>query len=137
MGFDSDTPSIFQKQIDFIQKSGIVTAMVGLLQAPSGTELYRRLKKEDRLREEISGDNVDGSTNIIPRMDLQVLKDGYSQMMMKIYSPNLFYERIRNFLREYNPGGAPPILSGQNWRPFSNRSIYWGSGARNGSITGD
>ena len=37
VGFDSDTPSIFQRQIDFIQKSGIVTAMVGLLQAPPGT----------------------------------------------------------------------------------------------------
>jgi len=123
VGFDSDTPTIFQKQIDFIQKSGIVTAMVGLLQAPSGTELYRRLKKEDRLREEISGDNVDGSTNIIPRMDLQVLKDGYSQMMMKIYSPNLFYERIRNFLSEYNPGGAASHFEWAELEAFF-KSIY-------------
>ena len=48
VGFDSDTPSIFQRQIDFIQKSGIVTAMVGLLQAPPGTQLYERLKREGR-----------------------------------------------------------------------------------------
>ncbi|MCJ7737737.1 MAG: B12-binding domain-containing radical SAM protein, partial [Anaerolineae bacterium] len=57
VGFDSDTPSIFQRQIDFIQKSGVVTAMVGLLQAPFGTQLYERLKREDRLVEEMSGDN--------------------------------------------------------------------------------
>ncbi len=69
VGFDSDTPSIFQRQIDFIQKSGIVTAMVGLLQAPPGTRLYERLKREGRLREEITGDNVDGTTNIVPRMN--------------------------------------------------------------------
>ena len=123
VGFDNDTPSIFQKQIEFIQNSGIVTAMVGLLQAPFGTELYHRLQKEDRLREEISGDNVDGSTNIIPRMDLQVLKDGYSQMMMKIYSPNLFYERIRNFLREYNPGGAASHLEWVELEAFF-KSMY-------------
>ena len=123
VGFDSDTASIFQKQIEFIQKSGIVTAMVGLLQAPPGTELYRRLKKEDRLQEEISGDNVDGSTNIIPRMDLQVLKDGYSQMMMKIYSPNLFYERIRNFLREYNPGRTASHFERAEMEAFF-KSIY-------------
>jgi radical SAM superfamily enzyme YgiQ (UPF0313 family) len=107
VGFDSDTPSIFQAQIDFIQKSGIVTAMVGLLQAPSGTDLYRRLKRENRLVEEMSGDNVDGTTNIIPKMDLGDLKNGYRQMMMKIYSPTFFYERIRNCLREYNPGTIP------------------------------
>jgi len=46
VGFDHDSPSIFQQQIDFIQKSGIVTAMVGLLQAPLGTRLYERLQKE-------------------------------------------------------------------------------------------
>ena len=45
VGFDTDEPSIFQRQIDFIQKSGIVTAMVGLLQAPQGTKLYNRLEK--------------------------------------------------------------------------------------------
>jgi len=44
IGFDSDTPSIFQRQIEFIQKSGIVMAMVGLLQAPPGARLYERLK---------------------------------------------------------------------------------------------
>lgn len=43
LGFDSDSPSIFQKQIEFIPNSGIVTAMVGLLQARPGTRLYERL----------------------------------------------------------------------------------------------
>ena len=68
VGFDSDSPSIFQRQIDFIQKSGIVTAMVGLLQAPPGTKLYERLKKEGRLQGLFSGDNADGTTNIIPKI---------------------------------------------------------------------
>ncbi len=65
VGFDSDTPAIFQQQMDFIQKSGIVAAMVGLLQAPYGTQLYERMKREGRLTDEMSGDNVDGRTNII------------------------------------------------------------------------
>ena len=55
VGFDHDRPSIFQRQIDFIQKSGIVTAMVGLLQAPPGTRLYERMKKEGRLARGIVG----------------------------------------------------------------------------------
>ena len=68
VGFDSDTHSIFQRQIDFIQESGIVTAMVGLLQAPAGTRLYERLRREGRLLGRMSGDNVDGTTNIIPKL---------------------------------------------------------------------
>lgn len=103
VGFDNDSPSIFQQQIDFIQKSGIVTAMVGLLQAPLGTRLYERMQKENRLIDEFSGDNVDGSTNIIPRMGIEPLKEGYRRILSHIYAPNYYYERVRTFLREYQP----------------------------------
>ena len=103
VGFDNDSPSIFQQQIDFIQKSGIVTAMVGLLQAPLGTRLYERMQKEDRLVKEFSGDNVDGSTNIIPRMGLESLREGYRSILNHIYAPKFYYERVRTFLREYHP----------------------------------
>ncbi len=107
VGFDNDSPTIFQRQVDFIQESGIVTAMVGLLQAPNGTQLYERMKKEDRLLAEMSGDNADGSTNIIPRMDPNLLRRGYRYILAKIYSPSLFYRRVRTLLREFNPRQAP------------------------------
>jgi radical SAM superfamily enzyme YgiQ (UPF0313 family) len=103
VGFDNDSPSIFQQQIDFIQKSGIVTAMVGLPQAPLGTRLYERMQEEGRLVNEFSGDNVDGSTNIIPRMRIELLREGYRKILSQIYAPKLYYERVRTFLREYQP----------------------------------
>jgi len=103
VGFDSDPPSIFQQQIDFIQKSGVVTAMVGLLQAPPGTRLYERMKSEGRLVSEMSGDNVDGSTNIIPKMGLETLREGYRKILDQIYAPRVYYERVLTFLREYRP----------------------------------
>ena len=103
VGFDNDSPSIFQQQIDFIQKSGIVTAMVGLLQAPLGTRLYERMQKEGRLVNEGSGDNVDGSTNIIPKMGMESLREGYRKILSQIYAPKLYYERVITFLREYQP----------------------------------
>jgi radical SAM superfamily enzyme YgiQ (UPF0313 family) len=104
VGFDNDSASIFQQQIDFIQKSGIVTAMVGLLQAPLGTRLYERMQKEGRLLNEFSGDNVDGSTNIIPRMGLEPLREGYHKILNQLYAPKFYYERVLTFLREYQPG---------------------------------
>ena len=106
VGFDNDTPTIFQRQIDFIQKTGIVTAMVGLLQAPSGTRLYKRLKKEGRLLGRMSGDNVDGTTNIIPNMDPEIFREGYKKILRHIYSPENYYERIETLFREYR---APKI----------------------------
>jgi radical SAM superfamily enzyme YgiQ (UPF0313 family) len=100
VGFDSDTPSIFQRQVDFIQKSGIVTAMVGMLQAPPGTRLFDRLQKESRVVDAFTGDNVDGTTNIIPHMGIDRLVDGYRSIMKQIYSPKNYYRRVRTLLRE-------------------------------------
>jgi radical SAM superfamily enzyme YgiQ (UPF0313 family) len=102
VGFDNDTPSIFQRQIDFIQKTGIVTAMVGLLQAPTGTRLYERLKKEGRLLGRMTGDNADGSTNIIPNnMDAETFREGYKKILKHIYSPENYYKRIMTLFKEY------------------------------------
>jgi radical SAM superfamily enzyme YgiQ (UPF0313 family) len=107
VGFDTDESSIFQRQIDFIQKSGIVTAMVGLLQAPPGTKLYDRLEKEGRVCGNFSGDNVDGTTNIIPKMEMSALLSGYRKIQQNIYLPSPYYQRVKTFLREYN---APRIF---------------------------
>jgi radical SAM superfamily enzyme YgiQ (UPF0313 family) len=103
VGFDHDTPSIFQQQIDFIQRSGIVTAMVGLLQAPPGTRLHERMEQEGRPVNEMSGDNVDGSTNIIPKTGMEPLREGYHKILGQIYAPQFYYERVLTFLREYQP----------------------------------
>jgi radical SAM superfamily enzyme YgiQ (UPF0313 family) len=123
VGFDNDSSSIFQQQIDFIQKSGIVTAMVGLLQAPLGTRLYERMQNEGRLVNEFSGDNVDGSTNIIPRMGIENLREGYREILSQIYAPRFYYERVRTFLREYQPPKVRVHWEPQYFMAFW-RSIY-------------
>lgn len=102
VGFDNDDLDIFSRLVEFIQQSGITTAMVGLLQAPPGTRLFERLKQSGRLRECISGDNVDGTTNILPAMTLESLRDGYKEILRSIYSPKAYYQRVITFLREYN-----------------------------------
>ncbi len=103
VGFDSDPPTIFDTQIKFIQKSGVVTAMVGILNALPRTKLYERLKKEQRLLKETSGNNTDFSTNFIPMMDYDLLINGYKKVLSTLYSPRHYYERVRTFLREYSP----------------------------------
>ena len=103
VGFDHDTLTIFERQIRFIQESGIVTAMVGLLNAVRGTALYRRLQKENRLLTDASGDNTDCSINFMPKMRYAALIEGYKRIVKTIYSPDHFYARVRSFLEEYKP----------------------------------
>jgi hypothetical protein len=97
--------------------------MVGLLQAPPGTRLYQRLQKESRLHDQVSGDNVDGTTNIIPKMDLETLRAGYKRVMRHIYAPQHYYQRVKTFLREYRPAKLNAPLDVQYILAFF-RSIY-------------
>lgn len=101
VGFDSDTPGVFQRQIDFIQKSGIVSAMVGLLNAPKNTVLYKRLESENRLTDESNGNNTDLRINFIPKMNYSELVEGYKKIIENIYSIKPYYNRIRQFLLNY------------------------------------
>ena len=102
VGFDSDNSSVFEKQIDFIQKSGIVSAMVGLLNAPKNTLLYKRLEEENRIILETSGNNTDSSMNFHPKMDFDELIDGYKKVISGIYATKPYYTRVRQLLLNYN-----------------------------------
>ena len=120
VGFDNDPPSIFERQINFIQKSGIVTAMVGMLNAPRGTRLYKRLHKENRLVHAPTGENTDCSINFVPKMGYETLVAGYEKVVKTIYTPSNYYKRIRTFFRDYNrpPGQQSPPLDFRYLKAF-------------------
>ncbi len=102
VGFDSDKPGVFDRMINLIQDSGVVMAMVGLLNAPRGTQLYKKLMSENRLTTPPTGDNMDCTMNFIPRMDIHELLSGYQKVLNTIYSQKYYYRRIRIFLENYN-----------------------------------
>ncbi len=110
VGFDSDPATIFDRLVRFIQETGIVTAMVGLLNAPKGTRLYKRLLSEGRLLSAPSGNNTDFSINFIPKMNLEALQEGYRRVLSQLYSPKEYYLRVKTFLKEYQP------LKGKSFR---------------------
>ena len=119
VGFDNDTENVFDEQINFIQKSGIPNAMVGLLNAPTGTKLFTRMKEEGRLLDMFSGNNMDASINFIPRMNYKNLIRGYSRLLNTIYSQEEYYNRLKVFLREYNvPEWTPKIINLEQLKAF-------------------
>jgi len=124
VGFDHDTTGVFDRMASFIEKSGIPLAMVGTLQAPAGTRLFERLRSSGRIRPDSSGDNTGGTTNIIPTMGLEALERGYREMMIQLYSPSVYYKRMRTFLREYRPGRSRAKLRGWHVLAFL-RSLYF------------
>lgn len=130
IGFDSDQASIFKTQINFIQKSGIATAMVGLLNAPKGTRLYQRLKAENRLLNTFSGDNNDTSLNFVPKMDKEMLLRGYAHVLNTIYSPKQYYERVKVFLKEYQPRQKKIVSHVKLYQIFGGINIIWTLGFR-------
>jgi radical SAM superfamily enzyme YgiQ (UPF0313 family) len=118
VGFDSDPPSIFERQISFIQESGIVTAMVGMLIALRGTKLHQRLHREGRLLEEATGNNTAVTLNFIPHMNSETLISGYRTILTTIYAPQQYYQRVIKFLTVYRS---------QSHRPFRLKTGYLGA----------
>ena len=125
VGFDNDDDGIFSRQIKFIQESGVVTAMVGVLNAIPNTRLWHRLKAENRLQINASGDNTDGTINFIPRMDKEKLISGYRKIVRTIYSPRYFYQRACRFLEQYRPL-RKRRLRREDFKPFVRSLFYLG-----------
>jgi len=129
VGFDHDSPSIFERQWRFIQDAGVVTAMVGLLNALPQTRLYARLKEEGRLLGESTGNNLDAVLNFIPKLDRETLLTGYRELVQRLYAPQAYYRRALTFLREYRERGPRARFRWRDLRALL-RS-FWVVGVRN------
>ena len=128
VGFDNDGPGIFERQWRFIQEAGVVTAMVGLLTALPQTRLYVRLQREGRILCESAGTN-DGVLNFAPRLDREMLLNGYRTLVKRLYAPKDYYQRAVTFLREYRP--KPPYVRPTIGEVAALFRSFWVLGVRN------
>ncbi|MHC5212915.1 MAG: B12-binding domain-containing radical SAM protein, partial [Planctomycetota bacterium] len=136
VGFDHDTPEIFERQRAFIMRSGIQAAMIGLLQAMPRTPLHARLAAEGRLRTDAqSSDNSRLGTNVVPKgISYEALVDGYRALHQRLFSDAGIAGRVRTKLRHlrrparcrrYGTAG----LAGIVWR-FATRGLLPGGPGR-------
>jgi radical SAM superfamily enzyme YgiQ (UPF0313 family) len=105
VGFDADTEASFQRMIDFIQETGIVTATVNLLKAPPGTDLYKKMREAGRLIEPFNFD--ENESNIIPLMDPKALHEGFDRVLRAVYDPRNVYARAASALERYKTTYTP------------------------------
>jgi radical SAM superfamily enzyme YgiQ (UPF0313 family) len=121
LGFDTDKEDIFDRMVEFIQKSGIPIAMVGLLQAMPGTQLFHRLRREGRIVDAGGGNNFCDRLNFTPRMDATKLVEGYREVLKRIYSCEAYYERVKLYLNRAHlkpvkePGKHAAGEHAKNW----------------------
>ena len=101
VGFDNDTPAVFERQFRFVVDSGIQAAMVGLLTALPHTPLHRRLEREGRLIADAeTGDNTKLGTNFVPLgMEYGAMVQGYKDLHHRLLRDGEIARRIRNKLR--------------------------------------
>ncbi len=113
VGFDSDPPDIFDRQIDFVERAAIPWAMTGLLQAPPTTPLYDRMKREGRIVPESSEPSNFSSPNFRTVLPLPELLAGTKRMLLALYDPQRFYERVFDSLErlQLQPEQRTPALS--------------------------
>ncbi len=124
VGFDTDTSKTFDNMVKFIQKSGIVTAMVGILTALPETSLYKRLQEAGRIIKRTTGDNTDFTMNFIPKMNKEKLIEGYKHILNTIFAPKNYYKRIIIFLKEYKGTAKVRKLNFKLWIQASAKSIW-------------
>lgn len=134
VGFDSDKSDIFKRQFEFIQRSGVATAMVGLLTALPQTRLWHRLKREGRLESESTGNNTNAALNFKPKLNREFLQNGYRELMKKLYEPRHYYKRIRIFLKSHQPAGPCRRRSWADLRAFV--KSFWVLGVWHGGRVG-
>jgi len=95
LGFDHDETSIFDIMPEFIQESRIAHSLIGQLYAIPTTPLYARLQEEGRLDLEESYAGLGVGTNVIPlQMSPEELRDGYVDVMERVYEPSTYFDRI-------------------------------------------
>jgi radical SAM superfamily enzyme YgiQ (UPF0313 family) len=133
LGFDTDGEDIFDRMVEFIQSSGIPIAMVGLLQAMPGTQLFRRLRREGRIVDPGHGDNTDDKLNFLPHMDAAKLVEGYRSVLKRIYSCEAYYERVKLYLSRTQPK-AEKRKSVQRWMTRENARAFVNSIIRQGIL---
>jgi radical SAM superfamily enzyme YgiQ (UPF0313 family) len=129
VGFDTDGPDIFERQLAFISGLPVARAMVNLLTALPGTQLWRRLDREGRLRGNPSGDSFE-RPNYVPALDERSLLAGYRRLLAALYAPDAYFRRCALHL------DAVPLRPGSVAQSVGNGSLgalwraVWGLGIR-------
>ncbi len=141
VGFDSDRDDIFDRQIEFIERTAIPWALLNSLHAMPHTALYSRMEKEGRLLADAQHSSGDANPpNFRTKLPPAVLLRGQAKTLAAIYDPKAFFERAwrsmerwmikknQRAARQPGPAAIAAILLRSVWRQgikSNYRRAYW------------
>jgi radical SAM superfamily enzyme YgiQ (UPF0313 family) len=129
VGFDADDETIFERQERFIARSPISMAMIGILTALPGTQLWRRLAAEGRLHGDAVGDAA-YRPNFATRLPEPALLDGYRRLLSRVYQPRAYFDRALRALALQRQLPAPRFRRSRRYSLGALVRSLWRQGVR-------
>ena len=154
IGFDGEQRGAGQRIVEFVNRTGIPHAMMGMLQALPKTALWIRLEQEGRLIQDTAaakGVNQTNLLNFVPTRPIRDIANEYMEAFSELYEPNAYIDRVYSYFLKLPPqrykqilkelaqkaeaegGGAPPRSNGKRTSWVDLRAlaiVVWRQGLR-------
>jgi radical SAM superfamily enzyme YgiQ (UPF0313 family) len=100
IGFDGEKSGAGNRIVEFVSRTGIPAAMMGMLQALPNTGLWHRLEKEGRLIENkaaAKGVNQTNLLNFVPTRPIRDIANEYVDAFCQLYEPHAYIDRVCSY----------------------------------------
>ena len=112
IGFDGEEPGAGERIVEFVTRASLPLVQLGVLNAPLGTPLYRRLRNQGRIITKSKNcDAFLGETNFIPLRSRHEIAREFVEAWRKIYDRKAFIERCEAFYLAMRPTRQALALS--------------------------
>ena len=142
IGFDGEKPGAGDRIVEFVSRTGIPAAMMGMLQALPNTGLWHRLEKEGRLvheKADAKGVNQTNLLNFVPTRPIREIANEYVDAFCRLYEPHAYIDRVTHYYLKVGkprwqqyvkaaPLGKPTLPSWTDVRALA--IVVWRQGLR-------
>ena len=125
LGFDGETSGAGDRIVQFIERTGIPLAMVGILIALPNTALWDRLQKEGRLLESSDGFDQGVQTHLLnfrTQRPMPEIAGEFLEAFSALYDPHAYLERVYRYCCALDAGRrriSSDQRQGRNWNQGS------------------
>lgn len=129
LGFDGEKAGAGQRIVEFVNRTSIPLAMVGILQALPNTALWDRLEKEHRLIQADTEFDTGVQTNLLnfqPTRPMPEIATEFIEAFDQLYDPIHYLQRIYRYALKLGRKQSKPNLSPQRLLAKLSRSGAFG-----------